>query len=247
MDVQNIWHEELQVRYTEIGPDGTLSIKSFFDYMQYAAGNHADNLGVGIFHLYEKNLLWVLSRIKLSILRFPHQGETVKVKTYPSGFKKLFVTRQFYLTGTDGDPIAHASSCWLVLNAQTFRPQNPAVIYIDYLPMNEAEEVFFPEIGKIAPAELEDPLPFVVRQSQMDINRHLNNSFYPSMAEDWISVKRNELVRIREIQINFNADLKMNDSASYAGHLQGNSFHVEGTSPDGRNIFQSIGIFEPVN
>ena len=40
--LQPVWYEELQVRHTEIGPDGLLSVKSFFDYMQLAAGKHAE-------------------------------------------------------------------------------------------------------------------------------------------------------------------------------------------------------------
>ncbi len=238
-----VWYEELQVRHTEIGPDGLLSVKSFFDYMQLAAGNHADHLGVGIFHLHEKNMLWVLSRIRLLIQRSPGLGETVRIKTYPSGFQRLFATRQFELTTPGGEQLATASSFWLTLNAATFRPQNPAVVHGNSLPLNEKEARFFPELEKIPVTEPEYPLELTVRPSQMDVNQHLNNSFYASMTEDWINSRLAALVRIREIQINFNVDLKRNESVLYGGQINGHSFLVEGRDGKGHNVFQSTGTF----
>lgn len=243
MSIPSIWFEEMQVRHTEVGPDGALSLKSFFDYMQLAAGNHADQLGVGIMRLHEHKMLWVLSRIKLKITRCPRVGDLVRIKTYPSGFQKLFATRQFELTMGDGLPVATASSFWLTLDSETFRPQNPAVKHGDHIPQNPEEPVFFHDVGKLKDLELLDPISFTARQSNMDVNQHLNNSFYPALAEDWLAAFHHHFVRITEIQVNFNSDLKLGGTVSFGGKAEHGQFAVSGHNPDGKNVFQSEGTF----
>ena len=75
--MERIWHDLQTVRHHACGPDGTLKLHVLFDYLQDAAAQHADHLGVGIRFLAEHRMLWVLSRIRLRILRLPAIGETV--------------------------------------------------------------------------------------------------------------------------------------------------------------------------
>ena len=90
--------ETFRVRCRETDRNGLLKLSSWFDFLQEAAANHAAQLGVGLEALSERGLLWVLSRLHLSIRRYPAIGESVTVETWPNGFRRLFAHRQFRLT-----------------------------------------------------------------------------------------------------------------------------------------------------
>ena len=111
--------ETFRVRCRETDRNGMLKLSSWFDFLQEAAANHAARLGVGLEALSERGLLWVLSRLHLSICRYPAIGEPGTVETWPNGFRRLFAHRQFRLTGEDGGELAVASSAWLLLSAET--------------------------------------------------------------------------------------------------------------------------------
>ena len=82
---QAVWEETFTIRHTEVTREGAVRIDTIFDYMQEAAANHAANLGCGLAALEKRGMMWVLSRLKLSIRRTPRLGEVVTVSTWPSG------------------------------------------------------------------------------------------------------------------------------------------------------------------
>ena len=59
-----------------------ITIKSILNIFQDAASYHASKIGVGYEEMLEKNLYWVLSRIKFDILKQPKIDEEVIIKTW---------------------------------------------------------------------------------------------------------------------------------------------------------------------
>ena len=154
--------ETFRVRCRETDRNGLLKLSSWFDFLQEAAANHAARLGVGLEALSERGLLWVLSRLHLSICRYPAIGEPVTVETWPNGFRRLFAHRQFRLTGEDGGELAVASSAWLLLSAEKLRPvrleQLPAA-----LPPNAEKPDYFPLEAKLPEPEVPDRFQIRIR------------------------------------------------------------------------------------
>ena len=72
--------ESFRVRYRETDRNGILKLSSWFDFLQEAAANHATQLGVGLDALSERGLLWVLSRLHLSICRYPAIGSLFRLE-----------------------------------------------------------------------------------------------------------------------------------------------------------------------
>ena len=235
------------VRLNDISIDGKVRSWVIFDYLQDAAGKHADQLGLGLKQLRKSDLSWVLSRIRVRMESFPEYGDTVQVATYPSGFDRLFAYRQFVLSSAQtGKIFGVAGSAWLTLNPENFRPVSPAK-YLTGLPQWEFEgDIYFQgdSLGKLPPPEVELATPVQQRVSTalVDYNNHLNNAFYAMFTEDWLGVRQNGLVRMSEIQVNFNASTPFGSSLTCSGHLEEDgSFYVAGVQPEGKNAFQAAG------
>jgi acyl-ACP thioesterase len=241
------------VRLNDISVDAKLRSWVVFDYLQDAAGRHADLLGVGLKQLRKSDLSWVLSRIRIQMDDFPEYGDTVKITTWPSGFDRLFAYRQFEITSAEtGKRFGVAGSAWLTLNPENFRPVSPQK-YLTGLPQWEYDgDVFFQgdTLSKItSPEKTEINMPHKVSSAMVDYNRHLNNAYYAMFTEDWLGMKLDSPVRMTALQLNFNGSTGFGEELVCSGILgENNSFCVSGIhAGTGKNSFLAQGTFETVS
>ncbi len=244
---------EYPVRLNDISIDSKMRSWVVFDYLQDAAGRHADLLGVGLKQLRNSDLSWVLSRIRVKMEDFPEYGDILRIATYPSGFDRLFAYRQYVLTSAvTGKFFGAAGSAWLTLNPANFRPVSPAK-FLTGLPQWEYEgEVYFQgeTLGKLTAVDSE--LEAITRQrvssSMIDYNCHLNNAFYAMFTEDMLGVKSGCLVRMNEVQINFNASTALSDTLICNGCMDcDGAFYAQGIQESsGKNAFQAQGTYSKI-
>ncbi len=239
------WTELFRVRHSEANRNAVMKLETFFDYLQETAGVHADKLGVGIEYLRQHHQTWVLAKLALNIGRHPTHGEKIIVKTWPSGFHKLFAVRQFDITTPDGGPIAKASSFWILLDTARSRPLRlPDALPID-LPDNHDLPTFLPPPDKMACAQALDPLATLVTEHMIDINQHLNNARYVAMANDWIARHTAANPDFTRLDVNFCAATPVHATLQTAGRIDGNDFSLEitgGLHPDDHTLrFQARG------
>ncbi len=156
---------------------GTLSVRGLWDFLQESAGNHTQALGVAPEDLRERGLAWILSRLRLSVERYPALGETVTVRTWPSGVDRLFALRDFTMTGADGSIIARAVSAWLALDLSSKRPLRIQSVF--NRPLLDAPRALATDLEKLpGPAAVQSETRFPVRMGDLDANRHVSNSRY---------------------------------------------------------------------
>jgi medium-chain acyl-[acyl-carrier-protein] hydrolase len=117
-----IHHEDFIVRAYEVDAKGKASVSTICNYLQEAAGNHAEKLGVAIDHLFKLNMTWVLSRLHVHFLRFPFWREKIHLETWPSGKKGRFATRDFLIYDHNNNVIVRGTSSWMILDLKALRP-----------------------------------------------------------------------------------------------------------------------------
>ena len=206
------------VRYSEVNQFGIIKLQAIFDYLQQAAAEHANTLGVGMNNLYSKGMIWVLSKMSIKIMGSFTPEQKITVCTYPSGIEKLFFRREFEIHDTQsGEVLLQASSYWLLLDAKKLRPLRRDVL--NGSPLENPElPVFIPQFPS-PPADLDAPEKIFdshVKFSQMDINQHMNNAQYANLAEDAIFAKLQNKFAVCEINAAFLQAQKYPDSISIA-------------------------------
>lgn len=236
---------DIPVRMNECGPDGFLRQQIWFDYLQHVAAVHAEEMGFGISAVRERCLIWVLSRIKLKLESEARYDDVVRIETYPNGAERLFAKRQFILSSAaTGKRFGVASSFWLTLDVPSLRPKLPASVLDLDIVNNLSREDFFPGLGKITCSDCGSPVVHAIRASHIDLNNHLNNSYYAEFSSDWVSRSVGRVVRFKELQINFNRAMQFGEELQVSGKIDGNVFFVEGTDvASGKNSFHAQGVF----
>lgn len=241
---------ELPVRMNECGPDGYLRAHICFDYLQHMAAVHAEKMDFGISAVQRRGLIWVLSRMIVHMDAYPRYDDVLRLETYHTGQERIFSKRQYVIkSALTGTRFGYASSFWLILDKNTLRPRPPQSV----LDLAEAENrelpEFFPMADKLPVlVDASDPVEHYVSASHIDLNVHLNNTYYSEYALDWVARKLGKHVRFKEIQINYNRAMTFGETLVVTGSLDGNTFAVEGADRgDGKNSFQARGTFEAMD
>lgn len=225
--------------------DALLKLNCMLDYFQDIAACHADLLGIGMKDMLALHQLWVLSRLRIRFKRCPSLGEKLTVMTYPTGLNRLFATRQYQLIAENGDRLVEATSFWIVIDDAKFRPVKPFKMLADFAGRNLEKPRFFPELDKIAePGNApETLLEYQVLQSNIDLNRHLNNAFYGSYIVDTLGKLTGKLCHPRELQINFLLPGALDARIRCGGSIAPDgSFYIDGRNAEsGHLCFQAEG------
>jgi acyl-ACP thioesterase len=170
------------------GPDDHLQLDGVASLLQEAAWQHARRLGFA-FTEEEATFFWVLHRIRVRFHRRPHWNEVLDVTTWPSGMERLYALREFHIDGQDGSRLVDVSSAWIILDAVRRRPVRPE----NQLPADkiDPERLLDLPIGKLSGISQEDARLdadihrwHVVRPSDTDRNRHVNNARYVQWMQD---------------------------------------------------------------
>jgi len=166
---------------SEAGPRGRIRLPCLLDYFQESAAEHAGKLGASVVDLIKKKLTWVLSRYHVRVFRYPLWGEEVRMTTWPSSRRGLFALREFELEDQSGNPVAAATSSWMLLNVLRKKPV-PVVENLGDFPHDPRRAIaddFLP-LPELSQVDLE--LPFRVKMADLDWNRHVNHVVYIEWA-----------------------------------------------------------------
>lgn len=174
MDVRE---EKFVVRTYECGADGRIKVSSLMQYLQEAAALHAEQLGFGFAKLSSLDGYWVLSNIRVEIVRLPRWNEQVIIQTWPSGYSRSVATREFIGKEQNGSEIFRAGSEWMVINKRTNRLKN--LFHLDLGLPKTGRKVLTNELSRL---ELQKDYRSVERvcvsYSSIDLNGHVNNTEY---------------------------------------------------------------------
>jgi acyl-ACP thioesterase len=249
-----VWTGEFPVRLYETDGCGSLAVGSLCDYLQEAAGHHAGVFGVSVSQLMERNLTWVLARLRVRIERLPSAGERLEVRTWPSGVERLFALRDFRVQGAGSGIVASALSAWLVIDTTTRRPVRIQSVF-------DPPDAAMPRALDIGVEKLAERLPeklptdgdvdretaIVVRLSDLDANEHVNNARIAEWIVEGAGPEAFRRSRISALDIDFLAETRHGDTvASRATALPGAGYsHVLSRPVDGREIARAHSQWEP--
>jgi acyl-ACP thioesterase len=170
--------EHFLTRRHEMGMDRLLRVQCICNYMEEAAGVHADSLGVGLDRLASDALAWVLSRMRLLLYRRPGPGEAVYVETWPVRMERVQFRRDFLLCDAAGAVLATAVTQWVVMGTLSRRLERLPLYVASLEPENpplaqESGDIRIPSVEEGASGPR-----FPVRLADIDQNHHVNNGRY---------------------------------------------------------------------
>lgn len=193
--------------------EGRWKPTAFFQVMSESAANHADLLGVGYKAMLEVGYFWVLSRFKVRFLKYPQMGDLVHLKTWPKTIQqKLFYVRDYELFDQSEEPVALATSAWLVLDAKSRRLVPPASLPGLKLPSNPEAFALDEPLEKL---KMDEDGEVKIRQtasySAIDLVGHVNNTRYIDLICDSVDIAHYQTQEFDSLQINFDKEVRLGE------------------------------------
>lgn len=207
----SIYQQKFDISFLNCYPNGYLKYTDLCNFIQITAGNHADLGGISYSDLQLHNQAWVLSRMRIEILKLPKWRDVIVVKTWIKSLENSRSVRCLEIFLND-EKIAGCETFWVVINTKTRRPDTLALNH-DHFERFDKNATQKPT-DKINTADVEEKLGNrVVVFSDLDIVNHANNVKYLEWCLDYVNPKLLLTSQVKSFDMNFMRELNLKDNA----------------------------------
>ena len=173
-----------KIRYSDVGPDNKITLKSLVAILQEGAISHSNSVGFGINNADKTHLAWLLLNWKVKIFKRPRCDEELTVKTWPRIFDKLYSFRDFEVYDKNNNLVAIGASKWFPVDTETKRikkitPEISAP-YGEPFDKSVFDKPFKDKMT--VPEDLKLNFNYTIQRRDIDTNSHVNNLNYIDYA-----------------------------------------------------------------
>ncbi len=211
-DLEGIYKKEWEVNFTQCYANGKIKFSEISNIFQLAASEHAMALGFGFFEMLKYNQTWVMSKVRMEIIKLPKWTEHIEINTWVQYFETDRSIRNFTLT-VNGEVYVNATTYWVVINTQLRKSEALALPTdkVHILTEKNATEQSFSKLNI-----LQETTPIAsheIRLSDLDIVNHANNVKYVDWCLDYIDKDLILQERISCLEMNYLRELRYADTA----------------------------------
>ena len=207
---------EVYCKATECGIGDKLYCSSLIGDLQEAAERSSNTLGYGTTFLKENSICWIILKMRLHFTELPSWHETFRIRTWATELEKFYYGRDFEIYSSDNRLIGMATSTWILADWNTHRPviaskrpelpppmiQDPRLVFGENCP-----KLRFPARNDIVTASDKPVIIKYADYTELDRNRHVNNSRYTAWAYDALFKHGYDVSQIEDIVINYNSEV----------------------------------------
>lgn len=190
------YNYEYTVRYQDVDDTRRLRLNKLEEYLLDVAGRVANSLNFGTTYLLEQNLTWVLTHLSVEIDSLPIHDEVLRFETWIESNAHMLSTRDFRIykrndnvnanenENENWELIGQAKSVWAVLDLT----KREIVNIFDQPVFADSVDGERLDIARAArPMPITEPtgiMPYKIRYSDLDYNRHCNSCQYLEIMLD---------------------------------------------------------------
>jgi acyl-ACP thioesterase len=225
-----VWTRTYPVDTLVVNPQKRLGLVGLLNVLQDIAWIHGDHLGHGFEEMIAHGRIWVLARQRVMMADWPVWGDEIEVATWVRPPTGMFVMRD-YEVREGGRRIGGGTASWLVLDAVRRRPMR---FSDDAMAAKACPDRALPaDPAKLAVDDGLRPLAaFDVRNSDLDVNGHVNNTRYAQWILDSVPLDAQRGRVIDDYEVDFLAETGVGDRVTIEWD------GTDGTRPADRLRFQ---------
>ena len=167
-----------RISYSEVDKDRNLTPFALVNYMQDCSCFHSEDIDYGLDHLISLNQGWFVVTYEIHINKMPRYAQEIEIQTFPHDMKGMLAIRDYAIRTLDGDLLVYARSSWVLMNLETNKPARITDEMKEAYQECALEGVEFDRTRQKIADGLEKVGEFVVSETCLDTNNHMNNSQY---------------------------------------------------------------------
>ena len=215
------------VNVHDVDYNGVAKTSSIMRYIQSAAQSQLTDNGMSYDELKERNRAFILSRLKLEVLTPLRECTPLTAVSYPCESRGYSFLRCYELK-SDGETVARAISVWALVDTESrgLVRVSDFELGLDLLPPLDLA------IGAMKlPTELTDVGGYGVHYGDVDRNMHMNNTKYPDMYSNFLSLSGK---MISSISINYASEARLGEKLRVMRASLGDTYYFRTVRGDGK-------------
>jgi len=191
------YKNELKVDIHDVDYNGVARLSSLMRYIQTAAQDQLTENGMSYDELRDKyRKAFMLSRIKIEFSESVRAYDRITAITYPCESRAYSFLR-CYSVERNGITIGRAVSIWALVDVETH-----SLVKVNNFELGlETEEPHSLSLTRfMLPSGIKEVGSYRVNYSDVDQNRHMNNTRYPDLYSNFLPLDKK---RIKSISINY--------------------------------------------
>ena len=237
--MSDILSREYEVNYSHIDNRGIAKPSFLWNIMQDAATVHAEALHLGPAELH---ILWVLSRMKVRLLRPLLPYERIRCETWCPGIRGVSWYRCFAFYAGE-EAVGDAQSMWVTLDPETHRILCPNSFPIAEGYLHTARGALFDPLPKLSCDNVRRHHVHPVLYSDLDVNNHVNNVRVVELVSDALDLQRQPGF-VSSLQVNYTAETAFGEQLSLLCGTVDGARYVRGEA-DGKTRFEALATLTP--
>ena len=216
-----------EVDVHDVDFNGVAKTSSIMNYIQSAAQCQLTEGGMSYDNLKSNNRAFILSRVKLEILKPLRAYTPLTAVTYPCESRGYSFLRCYQLE-SDGEVVARAISVWALIDTESraLVKVNDFNLGLPTLPQNGLV------LGAMKlPSNMTDIGGYGVHYGDVDQNRHMNNTKYPDMYSSFLPLNGK---MIRSITISYSNEAQIGEKLRVQRGEENGLFYFRTVRSDGK-------------
>lgn len=179
------WYKDI-VKYSDVDKNGKLPLYGILEYFQNCINFHSLDIGKDYRAMNQYGKVWVLISWKIKLYKEIYLYDNVEIGTWSHGFDRMYGYRNYEMKNDAGERLACADTRWILIDLDS---RMPARISPEDLQGYATGEKI--DIGncprKIKLSDVKEEKESVkVLKTYIDTNRHMNNTAYFRLAQEYI-------------------------------------------------------------
>ncbi len=180
--MEPIFRKNFEITAMHVDCHGRAKPSVLLYLIQETAGGHCQELALDWDTLAKRNLFWAVIRNRVQVTRLPVLGQTVTVETWPMPTTRSAFPRSVVAYDDQGQELFRSISLWVLMDTQTRAMVLPGKSGITVTGTLRGNELAPP--SSILPKLLENSAQRRVGYTELDRNRHMNNTRYMDWIDD---------------------------------------------------------------
>ena len=201
-----VFERNYTIRECDTDRFGFLTPARVLFFAQDVAGAHSTALAVGGAALAEKQLFWAVVRHRVQVSRYPKQGETITVQTWPMPTTRSAYPRSTVAYDENGNELFRAISLWVLMDMSSRAMILPGKSGVEVNGVLLGSELAVP--GSMAPLPAPNAVSRSVAFSDLDRNGHMNNCRYLQWVSDLLPSAFHEGNQAKEFTICYHCEAR---------------------------------------
>lgn len=233
--MRNKIEREYNLRVSDFDKFRRIRPAAVLDLFQDIAGIHAVDLGCGYGDLLEQKMMWVLVRVKFTVVSNPIMYSKVLLETWPLEPSRIGFRREYKMSDNNGNILIKGSSEWVIVHSEERRFLPVKDIY----PIKEGfcqEQMHTEKLSKLKDFEPNMPQKAIVpRYSDIDMNGHVNNIKYMDYVID--SIASDSPLDIKSVSIDYKKEILPETEIMIQCKKEEDIIEAKGTDEDNNIMF----------